>query len=79
MLCRAKVLLALLGDAAAPMVQKVMTEYFKKKQQRVPTQVAAIMLGGSGEAVGSVAGARDLRGLDGAMAVQAPLSIGALP
>lgn len=30
------------GAVAAPMVQKVMAEYFRKKERRVPTQVAAI-------------------------------------
>ena len=32
------------GAVAAPMVQKVFAEYFRKKEQRVPTQVAGIAI-----------------------------------
>jgi penicillin-binding protein 2 len=36
------------GAAAAPMAQKVLAEYFRKREQRVPTEVAAFFLGGEG-------------------------------
>lgn len=32
------------GLVAAPMVQKVLAEYFRKKEQRVPTEVAALVI-----------------------------------
>jgi len=66
------------GAVAAPMVQKVMTEYFKKKQERVPTQVAALMLGASD--LGAELGA-DFGTMSAAepLSIEAPLSIGALP
>lgn len=32
------------GSVAAPMVQKVLAEYFRKKEQRVPTEVAALVI-----------------------------------
>lgn len=34
------------GAVAAPMAQKVLAEYFRKQEERVPTQVAAVVLGG---------------------------------
>ena len=35
------------GAAAAPMAQKVMAEYFRKKERRVPLEVAGVFLGGA--------------------------------
>ena len=32
------------GAVAAPMVQQVFAEYFRKKEERVPTQVAGIAI-----------------------------------
>ena len=37
------------GSVAAPMVQKVMAEYFRKQEGRVPTQVAALMMSGGSD------------------------------
>ena len=45
------------GAVAAPMVQKVFAEYFRKKEQRVPTQVAGIAIDPALFAVGGSAGA----------------------
>lgn len=33
------------GSVAAPMVQKVLAEYFRKQEERVPTEVAVLMIG----------------------------------
>ena len=40
------------GAVAAPMVQKVLAEYFRKKEERVPSEFAAIMISPPGEAGG---------------------------
>ncbi|MBJ19255.1 MAG: penicillin-binding protein 2 [Deltaproteobacteria bacterium] len=34
------------GAVAAPMVQRVLAEYFRKKERRVPSQIAALSFGG---------------------------------
>ena len=41
------------GAVAAPMAQKVLAEYFRKKEERVPSEFAAIMIRPPGEAGGS--------------------------
>lgn len=45
------------GSVAAPMTQKVLAEYFRKKEGQVPTQVAALVLGGDFEFASSPTGA----------------------